>query len=106
MIRRIVKMTFREAEVPVFLALFERTKNNIRSFPGCRHLELWKQEAHDNVFFTFSIWEGPDALETYRKSELFKNTWTQTKALFAAPAQAWSLEFFSAPDQDSGLNLS
>jgi heme-degrading monooxygenase HmoA len=41
---------------------------------------------------TYSIWENTDALENYRKSDLFKEVWSQTKMLFAAPAQAWSLE--------------
>ncbi|MBK8045150.1 MAG: antibiotic biosynthesis monooxygenase [Haliscomenobacter sp.] len=102
MIRRIVKMTFREEETDTFLDLFERTKNAIRNFPGCCHLELWRQHAHEHVFFTYSLWENPGALEAYRQSELFQNTWSQTKALFAAKPQAWSLELVSQPDLQEG----
>ena len=92
MIRRLVKLTFREEEVPAFLALFERTKDRIRNFPGCRHLELWRECDQPNVFFTFSIWDSQSDLDQYRSSELFGQTWKQTKALFAAPPQAWSLD--------------
>lgn len=105
MIRRLVKMTFREEEIPVFVALFEQTKEQIRNFPGCGHLELWCQHDQASVFFTFSIWDSPAALDHYRSSELFGQTWKQTKALFAAAPEAWSLDFFSQPEQDSGISL-
>ena len=103
MIRRIVKMTFHEPEIPVFLDLFEKTKDRIRQFPGCRHLELWQQREQPAVLFTFSIWETMEDLELYRNSSLFKDTWKQTKILFAAAPQAWSLELISQPDQNSGI---
>ncbi len=95
MIRRLVKLTFREEDVPAFLTLFEQTRNRIRNFPGCRHLELWRQHDQPNVFFTFSIWDSQVDLDQYRSSELFGQTWKQTKALFAAPPQAWSLDLWS-----------
>ena len=105
MIRRIVKMTFREEEVPAFAALFEQTKDRLRHFPGCKHLELWRQHDQHSVFFTFSIWDSPEDLAQYRSSDLFAQTWKQTKALFAAPPQAWSLDLFSQPEQVSGISL-
>jgi autoinducer 2-degrading protein len=95
MIRRLVKMTFREDEAPVFQALFEKVKGDIRKFPGCMHLELWQQHDQANVFFTFSLWESKEALDQYRNSALFAETWKQTKALFAAAPEVWSLEFSS-----------
>jgi heme-degrading monooxygenase HmoA len=49
------------------------------------------------VLFTLSIWENPEALEAYRRSELFQNTWAKTKALFAEKAEAWSVEVADAP---------
>jgi heme-degrading monooxygenase HmoA len=84
-------MNFREGEVAAFLALFEERKQLIRNFEGCSHLELW-QDAHDpNIFFTYSHWESEESLNHYRFSELFKDTWTRTRALFADKANAWSV---------------
>jgi quinol monooxygenase YgiN len=93
MIKRIVKMTFREEAVETFLhEVFEQSKDRIRAFPGCRHMELLRNLAQPNILFTFSIWDDEAALETYRQSEFFQQTWAKTKALFAEKAEAWSLE--------------
>jgi quinol monooxygenase YgiN len=91
MIIRIVKMHFREDEVPRFLEIFEQSKMQIRSFPGCQQLKLLKAEL-PGILFTYSHWESPEALEIYRQSELFKTTWAKTKRLFRHRAEAWSLE--------------
>ncbi|HRF39764.1 MAG TPA: antibiotic biosynthesis monooxygenase, partial [Saprospiraceae bacterium] len=32
--------------------------SQIRGFEGCRHLELWRSRADENVFFTMSIWDS------------------------------------------------
>lgn len=95
MIKRIVKLTFLPANVPQFLSLFEATKDRIRHFPGCRHLELLKEAGRDNVYFTLSHWDSEEALHHYRNSELFQETWSKTKVLFEKKAEAWSLEPFS-----------
>jgi len=92
MIHRLVKLTFQESKVDNFIALFEERKSQIASFPGCRYLELWREKSDGNVFFTYSHWETNDALEAYRKSELFADTWSKTKVLFADKPQAWSLD--------------
>ena len=92
MIKRIVKLTFREEAVNTFLEkVFEPSKDRIRAFPGCRHMELLRNLQQPNVLFTLSIWEDEAALEAYRQSELFQNTWAKTKALFAEKAEAWSV---------------
>lgn len=92
MIVRIVQMHFRTEEVDQFKALFEERKERIRNFEGCHHLELWQDVKNTDVFFTYSYWESEAALDHYRYSEFFKDTWGRTKALFQAPAQAWSVE--------------
>jgi quinol monooxygenase YgiN len=92
MIVRIVQMSFRQEEVDNFLRLFEERKQRIRHFEGCRHLELLHDTHHTNIYFTYSIWESEKHLDHYRFSELFKDTWANTKALFSDKAQAWSLE--------------
>lgn len=90
MLLRTVRMTFRPDRVPEFLALFEATAPRIRSVPGCRHLELWEDARYPNILSTFSHWDDEAALNAYRHSALFKDTWAKTKPLFAAPPQAQS----------------
>ncbi len=91
MIVRIVQMTFEPANVAAFLQLFEERKERIRHFEGCTHLELWQDAHNENIFFTYSMWQSEEHLNHYRFSELFKDTWARTKALFAAKPQAWSV---------------
>lgn len=91
MIIRIVKMTFRPEEVETFRTLFAAKKQLIRGFAGCAHLELWQDAQDAAIFFTYSHWESEEALNRYRFSELFKEVWSDTKALFAAKAEAWSV---------------
>lgn len=92
MIKRIVKLTFREELVSNFMAIFEESKAKIRAFDGNLHLELLQDLTQPNVMFTFSFWEDEAALERYRQSELFKQTWARTKALFADKPAAWTVE--------------
>lgn len=92
MIVRIVQMTFRTEEISNFTKLFEERKHLIRGFDGCQHLELWQDVNNPAVFFTYSYWESEQHLDHYRFSEFFKDTWSKTKALFAAKPQAWSVE--------------
>lgn len=87
MITRIVKMTFRPEVVADFETIFYGSCDKIRNSPGCQHLELLKA---GNIYFTYSRWDAAADLENYRKSPLFDSVWTKTKALFAAPAEAWS----------------
>ncbi|WP_194777135.1 putative quinol monooxygenase [Pararhodonellum marinum] len=90
MLIRIVRMTFRTDAVPAFLAHFEKHKSLIRASPGCKHLELWQDEHHPNIFSTYSLWENEAALNQYRDSELFKSVWGVTKPLFQEKPKAFS----------------
>jgi quinol monooxygenase YgiN len=92
MITRIVRMHFRPEEREAFLDIFNASKHLIRQFDGCQHLRLYNEAGHPEVFFTFSVWESAAHLDAYRNSELFRETWAQTKALFAGKPQAWSME--------------
>ncbi|MFN0176064.1 MAG: putative quinol monooxygenase [Saprospiraceae bacterium] len=93
MIKRIVKLSFREETVQKFVVeVFENSKTQIRAFEGCRHMELLRHKTRPNVFFTLSIWDDETALEAYRASALFAETWAKTKALFAEKAEAWTVE--------------
>jgi heme-degrading monooxygenase HmoA len=84
-------MTFSLDKVDEFVTIFEERKNTIKSFPGCQHLELWQDTKDRNIFFTYSHWQTEKDLDHYRFSEFFKETWTLSKAMFAAKAEAWSL---------------
>ncbi|MTI38222.1 putative quinol monooxygenase [Fulvivirga lutimaris] len=90
MLIRIVRMTFQEDKVEDFLKVFEESKEKIRHFPGCSHLELLKDYNHDNIFSTYSYWEDDEALNNYRFSELFKGVWSKTKPLFKEKPVAFS----------------
>lgn len=93
MIKRIVKMTFREEAVQTFITeVFEQSKEKIRAFEGCRHMELLQHKTRPHLLFTLSYWDDEAALNAYRASPLFADTWAKTKALFAEKAEAWSLD--------------
>ena len=92
MITRIVRMHFRPGERDAFLDIFNASKHLIRQFDGCQHLRLYTEADCPDVFFTFSVWTSAEHLDAYRNSELFRKTWTETKALFAGKPQAWSME--------------
>jgi len=93
MIKRIVKLSFREDAVQEFVAeVFEHSKERIRAVEGCQHMELLRHKTRPNVLFTLSIWDDETALEAYRASALFAETWAKTKALFAEKAEAWTVE--------------
>ena len=85
-------MTFAPHHVNDFLKLFSENKNRIASFEGCTHLELLNDKENPNVFFTYSKWQDESFLEKYRESELFTSVWNETKKLFAAKAEAWTVE--------------
>jgi heme-degrading monooxygenase HmoA len=91
-------MTFREDAVEEFVSqVFEQSKSKIRTFPGCRHMELLKQAGKSNVLFTLSYWDDEAALNQYRASALFADTWKKTRALFAEKAEAWTVEVIDEP---------
>jgi 3-dehydroquinate synthase len=92
MIKRIVQMTFAPDKVEEFQQLFHQIKDKIYHFPGCQHLELWRDVQHPQRFFTYSFWAHPHNLENYRNSEFFAEIWPKTKALFAEKAKAWTVE--------------
>lgn len=92
MIVRVVRMTFQEDKLPDFHTIFNNSKHQIRAFPGNRHLQLLRDPDHPTVRMTYSLWESVDALEAYRRSDLFRETWAATKLLFAEKPVAFSGE--------------
>lgn len=85
-------MTFREGAEKTFVTeVFDHSKDRIRAFEGCRHMELLQHQTRPNVLFTLSFWDNEEALERYRASPFFAETWAKTKALFAEKAEAWTV---------------
>lgn len=83
-------MTIRPDKLDAFLDHFDRSAPRIRAFPGCAHLELWQDARFENVVATHSHWHSAEALEHYRRSDLFRTTWAEVKPLFAAAPTAHS----------------
>lgn len=96
MLIRIVKMSFSEDKVDLFLENFHNSKSKIRAFKGCELLELLRDKSNPNIFFTYSYWNSETDLEQYRQSDLFKSVWSKTKVLFNDKPQAWSVEKFES----------
>lgn len=90
MLVRIVRLTFTPDTVDDFLIQFDDSAPQIRQFPGCRHLELWRDADAPSVCTTYSHWEDEGALNRYRNSDLFKETWAQVTPLFADRPKAHS----------------
>jgi len=87
-------MTFQVEKVADFLSIFESSKDKIRHFEGCCHLELLRDLDCPHIFSTYSHWENEQALEKYRQSELFRKTWAASKILFAEKPLAFSNQVF------------
>lgn len=91
MLIRIVKLSFKDEKIADFIQHFNSNKEKIRSFKGCRYLEL-NRVKETTVFFTYSHWDSEQSLENYRNSALFKTVWEKTKPWFSSTPEAWSLE--------------
>lgn len=87
---RIVRLTLRPGSVEAFREIFERAAPVIRASPGCLSLELWADTRYPHIVSTHSRWASADALAQYRSTPFFRDTWAQTKWLFAAPPFAAS----------------
>lgn len=92
MLIRIVKMSFQEDQIPLFLNEFEQYKTKIRNVKGCQFLELYRDINISTTYFTYSYWDSETDLNMYRDSDLFKEVWGKTKILFNQKPQAWSVE--------------
>lgn len=90
MIVRIVSMHFKADAIAPFLALFNHKKEQIRRQPGCSLLELIQDINDPQKISTYSYWDNEDALNAYRDSDLFKEIWPLTKALFDKKPEATS----------------
>ena len=92
MIKRIVKMSFKPENINDFVEVFKINWNFIKGFDGCEHVELLQDQLHPNIFFTYSLWQSEEHLNTYRDSELFNKVWGKTKVLFNDKPEAWTVK--------------
>jgi quinol monooxygenase YgiN len=91
MIARIVRMTIDPEKVDDFKNYFSNSCLRIRGFSGCTDLELYTDVAQPNVMITFSKWESEQHLNSYRNSDLFRETWALVKPLFIEKPFAFSM---------------
>ena len=89
MIVRIVKLSINpnSKEGASFRRLFLESKEHIVGQAGCHKVVLLEAQTH---FFTHSTWDSEEALNDYRKSDLFGVVWPKTKALFYDKPEAWT----------------
>ncbi len=92
MLIRLVRLEFRPEHAPGFADFFAVEAVGIRAFPGCRHVEAWRDREDPCRYFTLSHWDSAEALEAYRASDFFRGNWATVKAWFAGRPKAWSLE--------------
>lgn len=91
MIRRIVKLHFKEEFINDFVKIFQEKEEFIKNWPGCLSLQLLQDVDSSSTFFTISTWQQLNDLDAYRASPGFKSTWEQIKPMFIDKAKAWSL---------------
>ncbi|MBL4939219.1 MAG: antibiotic biosynthesis monooxygenase [Lutibacter sp.] len=89
---RIVKMSFEDSKIEIFLENFNANKEKIRNFEGCNFLQLLRDKNNPSIFFTYSYWDSVAHLEAYRNSDLFKSVWAKTTILFNNKPVAWSVD--------------
>lgn len=91
-ITRIVKMHFQAQAAEAFAQFAHTIQPTISSFEGCLHLQILRDTTHPTLYFSYSVWQSDQALQAYRQSDFFRQTWAQTKQGFAEPAQAWTVQ--------------
>ena len=90
MIVRLVRLTLAPDCLEAFEAMFWRHHADIQAQSGCQGVELLGDPEDARVRLTLSRWSSEEALNRYRASSLFGQIWPATKAMFAAPPEAWS----------------
>lgn len=91
-ITRIVKLCFEPEHLDAFKQIFVEKKEKIEAFQGC-HSVIMLQDIHDpTICFTYSHWDSEEALNAYRNSDFFGETWARTKKLFRDKPEAWSVQ--------------
>ena len=85
-------MVFQPDKVDPFTAFSKEISPGISQFEGCQGVEVLQDIHLPTTFFTYSIWNSQEHLQTYRQSDFFKNNWSTVKPWFAEKADAWSVK--------------
>lgn len=94
MITRIVKMTVQMERTDEFRSILELNSQEVRTFNGCEHLEIFCDKKDRSTIFSYSIWKTERHLNQYLRSEFFRSFWPKLTQFFAAEAQAWTVDNF------------
>ncbi|PIB36060.1 hypothetical protein BFP72_11980 [Reichenbachiella sp. 5M10] len=92
MIVRLVTLKIAPDRVDDFLALIATYRIEIGGAEGCSFLEILEDESEPGVFVTHSHWEDENALNRYRRSELFGQVWPAIKLLLIDKPTARSFQ--------------
>ena len=90
--KRIVKLILLEGEEENFLNIYRTRNPSLKNVKGCQSTCVLKSITSDQEFFTLSVWDSVQALEDYRNSEYFKETWSLVKQLLGGKTQVWNLD--------------
>ena len=92
MIKRVVRLTLKDdASINAFQEIYRSRNPFTKGVKGCREVKVLKDVDHDDVYYTFSIWDSNEDLEAYRQSNYFAETWPMVKAQLAKRAEAFSM---------------
>ncbi|GEM_PF-14731 len=92
MIIRIVRLPVHPDKTGEFILLFNNVRESIRTYDGCRQLDLLRDTSRHNIIYTYSVWDSEEELDRYLHSGFFRNTWKTVRPLFDGMPEAWSLE--------------
>lgn len=93
MITRIVQLKFNhDFSWNAFRKLYEERNPATRGVPGCVEVKIMKDVNAPNIYYTVSKWSSNEALENYRSSEYFAETWPMVKSTLAEKANAFTIE--------------
>lgn len=90
---RIVRMEFTPEDALDFDAYFATVRPEILEMEGCFQVVSLAGIDRPGLRTTLSIWESPEALDRYRRSDLFARVWPKTKEKFVSSPVAWSLDW-------------
>lgn len=87
---RSVRMTFDHEHIDAFLRIFAEVRPHIEAVEGCLSLKLLRDADQPDVLTTYSTWASDAALQAYRRSDFFRQTWSRTRELFCQKPVAHS----------------
>jgi len=97
MIVRLVSLKIQLDKVEEFKQFFETIHDRIREAQGCLSLRVVADLEGLGEFFTVSEWESPAALEAYKNSAFFQETWPRVKSFLRD--RPWAQSFHVLLDE-------